>query len=71
MGKNPRACQLRLELADVVPGQIARAVRGSDSEHAWEIRDKVGDTAAAEVLMSVRGMDTERAWELRKERDKD
>ena len=71
MGKNPRACQLRLELADVVPGQIALAVRGSDSEHAWEIRDKVGDTAAAEVLMSVRGMDTERAWELRKERDKD
>ena len=71
MGKNPRACQLRLELADVVPGQIALAVRGSDSEHAWEIREKVGDTAAAEVLMSVRGMDTERAWELRKERDKD
>ena len=71
MGKNPRACQLRLELADVVPGQIALTVRGSDSEHAWEIREKVGDTAAAEVLMSVRGMDTERAWELRKERDKD
>jgi len=71
MGKNPRACQLRLELADVAPGQIALTVRGSDSEHAWEIRDKVGDTAAAEVLMSLRGMDTERAWELRKEMNKD
>lgn len=71
MGKNPRACQLRLELADVVPGKIALAVRGSDSEHAWEVRDKVRATAAAEVLMSIRGMDTERAWELRKEMDKD
>ncbi len=71
MGKNPRACQLRLELADVVPQQIALAVRGSDSEHAWEIRDKLGKKVPDEVLMSLRGMETERAWELRKKRTKD
>ena len=71
MGKNPRACQLRLELADVVPEQIALTVRGSDSEHAWEIRDKIGKKAPDEVLMSLRGLETERAWELRKKRTKD
>ena len=71
MGKNPRACQLRLELADVAPEQIALAVRGSDSEHAWEIRDKLGKKVPDEVLMSLRGLETERAWELRKKRTKD
>ena len=71
MGKNPRACQLRLELADVAPEQIALAVRGSDSEHAWEIRDKIGKKVPDEVLMSLRGLETERAWELRKKRTKD
>ena len=71
MGKNPRACQLRLELADVAPEQIALAVRGSDSEHAWEIRDKLGKKVRDEVLMSLRGLETERAWELRKKRTKD
>ena len=71
MGKNPRACQLRLELADAAPEQIALAVRGSDSEHAWEIRDKLGKKVPDEVLMSLRGLETERAWELRKKRTKD
>lgn len=71
MGKNPRACQLRMELADVAPEEIAMAVRGSDSEHAWEIREKIGKKAPDEVLMSLRGIETERAWQLRKKRTKD
>ncbi len=71
MGKNPRACQLRLELADVAPEQIALTVRGSDSEHAWELRDQLDKKVPDEVLMSLRGLETERAWEMRNDRTRD
>lgn len=68
---DPRACALRLELVDVEPRHIALAVRGSDSEHAWELRRRIGKNGAREVLMSLRGIDTDEAWEFREKRAKE
>ena len=68
MAMDPRAIALRWKLVDVVPQQIALAVRGSETEHAWEIRDHIGKKATREVLMSIRGIDTDRAWKLREKR---
>jgi dTMP kinase len=69
--EDPRAKAMRRELVDVAPAQIALAIRGADTEHAWELRERIGKKAVHEVLMSVRGIDTERAWALREKRAKE
>jgi len=67
---DPRASALRWKLADIIPAQIAQAVRDSNLDHAWELRDHIGKAAAKEVLMSLRGLDSDRAWKLREKRSK-
>jgi dTMP kinase len=71
MSLDPRACALREALVDVVPDQVALAVKGQDTEHAWALRDHIGKKAAREVLASVRGLETEKAWALREKRAKE
>ncbi len=67
-GQSPEAMALRTELAQVVPEYVALTVRGSDSEHAWDIRRMIGKSAMREVLISLRGLDTEEAWAMREKR---
>lgn len=71
MSFDPRACALREALVEVVPQQIALAIKGQDTEHAWALRDRIGKKAAREVLVSVRGLETEQAWALREKRAKE
>lgn len=71
MPLNPEAQAMRESLASIVPEQVALAIKGQDTEHAWGLRESIGKKAAREVLVSVRGLDTERAWELREKRAKD
>jgi dTMP kinase len=63
-----RAIEMRERLADVVPEQIALALRGNDTEEAWALRARLKKDAPSEVLMSLRGIDSERAWEIRDKR---
>ncbi len=67
----PRAIQMRRELAQVAPAQVALALRGNETEEAWELRHLLRKEAPDEVLISLRGLDSDRAWEFREKRAKE
>ena len=64
------AAAMRAELADVVPQHVAVALRGNDTEAAWELRQRIMKAAPLEVLLSLRGIDSEQAWKIREKRVK-
>lgn len=66
--QNPESIQLREELVDLAPAEVALSIRGSDSDHAWDIRRRCDKRARREVLISLRGLDTDRAWAVRSKR---
>jgi len=68
---DPRAIALRRELVLEAPEQVALALKGNDSEEAWELRDILRKEAYDEVLVSLRGIDSPRAWELREKKAKE
>ncbi len=70
MSRDPRAIALREKLAEVVPEQVALALRGNDTEEAWELRGRLRKIAPEEILLSLRGIDSDRAWEIRTKRAK-
>ncbi len=63
--QNPEINQMREELADLAPEQVVLSIRGSDTDHAWDIRKRCGKRARREVIISLRGLDTDRAWSQR------
>jgi dTMP kinase len=66
-----RANALRRDLAGKAPEAVALALRGIETEEAWELRDLLRKEAANEVLISIRGMNSDRAWELRDKKAKE
>ncbi len=71
MAEDPRAVALRRELAGPAPEAVALALRGNDTEEAWQLREMLRKEATDEVLISLRGLDSNRAWELREKKIKE
>ncbi len=66
--QNPEFNQMREELADLAPEQVILSIRGSDTDHAWDIRKRCGKRARREVIISLRGLDTDRVWDQREKK---
>jgi dTMP kinase len=66
------AWELRWQLADKVPVDVATTLGGLDSQNAWEMRHKLikYNEATGHVLASLKRLSNEAAWRMRYEYNK-